>query len=44
MGENVIKINDGITMNVDVSVKSIIHAKKIIFGILIHAAAKIQNI
>ena len=32
--ENVIQINGGITINVDVSVKIIIFVKKIIFGIL----------
>ena len=32
MGKNVIQINGGITINVDVSVKNIIYVKKIIFG------------
>ena len=30
--ENVIQINEGITINVDVSVKNIKYVKKIIFG------------
>ena len=36
MEENVIEINGGITINVDVSVKNIIFAKNMIFGILLH--------
>ena len=36
MEENVIQINGGITINVDISVKSVIYAKKIMFGTLIH--------
>ena len=31
--ENVIQINGGIAINVDVSVKNVIYVKKIIFGI-----------
>ena len=44
MEENVIQINGGIMINVDVSVKNIIYVKKIIFGILIHVIAKMENI
>ena len=44
MGENLIQINGGITINIDVSVKNITYVKKIIFGILIHATAKMENI
>ena len=44
MEENVIQINGGITTIVDVSVKSIIHVKKIIFGILLHLAVKMEDI
>ena len=44
MGKNVIRINHGITINVDVSVKNVKYVKKIIFGILIHAVGKIENI
>ena len=40
MKENVIQINGGITINVDVSVKNTIYVKKIIFGILVHVLAK----
>ena len=44
MEENVIQINGGITINVDVSVKSSIYVKKPIFGILLHLVAKVLNI
>ena len=44
MEENVIEINGGTTINIDVSVKSIIYVKRIIFGILLHAVAKMVNI
>ena len=44
MEENIIQINGGITINVDVSVKNMIYVKKIIFGILLHAAVKMENI
>ena len=42
--ENVIQINDGITINVDVGVKSIIYVKKIIFGILLLGITKMVNV
>ena len=41
---NVIQINGGITVNVDVSVKNIMYVKKIIFGILLHVVVKMENI
>ena len=41
--ENVIKIKSAIMVNVDVSVKNVMHAKKIIFGILLHVVVKIIN-
>ena len=41
--DNVIQINGGITINVDVSVKNI-YVKKIIFGILVHVFVKMENI
>ena len=44
MEENVIQIKDGITINVDVSVKSFIYVKKIISRILLHAVARMVNI
>ena len=44
MVENVIQIKSGITINVDMSVKNITYVKKIIFGILQHAVAKMVNI
>ena len=34
MEENVIQINGGTTINVDVSVKNVMYVKKIMFGIL----------
>ena len=43
-GKNVIQINDVITINVNVIVKNIIYVNKIIFGILLHVVAKIENI
>ena len=43
-GKNVIQINDGITINVDVSVKNVIHMNKIIFGIMLHVVVKMENI
>ena len=44
MEERVIPINGGIRINIDVSVKNIIYVEKIIFGILMHAVEKIENI
>ena len=44
MGKNVIQVNDGITINVDVSVNNIVYVKKIIFEILLHVAVKMENI
>ena len=44
MKENIIKINDGITINVNVSVKNAVHVKKILFGILLKVVVKMENI
>ena len=44
MEENVIHVNNGIMINVDVSVKSVMYVKKIMFGILLHVAVKMENI
>ena len=44
MEQHVSQINGGITINVDVSVKSIIYLKKIMFGILLHVIAKMESI
>ena len=44
MEENVIQINGGITINVDVSANNVIYVKKIIFGILLLVVAKMVNI
>ena len=43
-GKNVIQINAGITTNVDVSVKNVMHVEKNIFGILLHVVVKMENI
>ena len=44
MEENVIQINSGIKINVDLCVKSVMYVKKIMFGILLHIFVKIKNI
>ena len=44
MEENVIQINGGITINVDVSVKNVMYVKKVIFGILLQVVEKMENI
>ena len=44
MKENLIQINGGITIDVDVGVKNIIYVKKIIFEILWHVVAKMENV
>ena len=43
-GKNVIQINGGITVNVDVSVKNIMYVKKVIFRILLDVVLKLKNI
>ena len=42
--ENIITINAGIAINVDVSVKSVMYEKKIMFGILLHVILKMKKI
>ena len=44
MEENVTQINGGITINVDVNVRTVMYVKKIMFGILLHVVIKIENI
>ena len=44
MEENVIQINCGITINIDVSVKQVMHLKKIMFIILLHVTVKMEKI
>ena len=44
MEENVIQINGGITINVDVSVKSVMYVKMIMLEILLHVIVKMENI
>ena len=41
---NVIQTNGGIKINVYVSVKSVMHVKKIMFGILLRVIIKMKNI
>ena len=41
---NVIQITGEITINVDVSVKKIMHVKKVMFGILLNVIMKMVNI
>ena len=43
-GKNVIQINDGIIINVDVSVKKLMYVKNIMFGIPLHVIVKMENI
>ena len=43
MKENVIQINGGIMINVKVSVKNIMHVKKIVFGTLLYVLVKMDN-
>ena len=43
MEENVIQINNGVTINVDVSVENVTYVEKIIFGILVHVVVQIEN-
>ena len=44
MEENIIQINDGITINPNVSVKNIMYVKNIIFELLLRADVKMDNI
>ena len=44
MKGDVVQINGGIMINVDVSVKKLMYVKKIMFVILLHVIAKMENI
>ena len=44
MGENVIEINDGMTINVNVRLKNIMYVKNIMLGILQHVVVKMESI
>ena len=44
MEENMIQINGGIMINVDVNVKNVMYVKKIMFGILLQVIVKMENI
>ena len=43
MEKNVIQINSGIIINIYVKVQNIMYVKEIIFGILLHAVAKMES-
>ena len=42
--KNVIQINGGIIINVEISQKKFMYVEKIIFGILLHVIVKMENI
>ena len=44
MEKKVIQIIGEITINVNVSVKTVIYVKKTIFGIILHVVVKMENI
>ena len=44
MEPNIIQINGGITINIAVNVKNVKYVKNIMFGILVHAFMKLENI
>ena len=44
MEENVIQLNGGIMINVNVSVKNDMYVKKIMSGILLHVVAKMESV
>ena len=44
MEQNVIQINDGIVINVNFSVKSIVYAKNIMFGIPLHVVVTMEHV
>ena len=44
MEENVIYINGGIMININVSVKNVMYVKNIMFGILLHVIINMENI
>ena len=43
-GKNLVQINGGITINIDVSIKNVMYVKNIIFGILLNKVVKMDNI
>ena len=44
MQEIGIQINGGIMINVNVSIKTVMYVKNIMFGILLHIIVKMENI
>ena len=44
MEENVIQINGGIMINVDVNIKKVMYVNKIMFGTLLHVIVRMENI
>ena len=43
MKENVIQVNGGITIKVDVNVKNVTCVKKIMFGVMLHVVVKTRE-
>ena len=43
-GKNLVQINGGITINIDVSIKNVMYVKNVIFGILLNKVVKMDNI
>ena len=43
MKENVIQVNGGITIKVDVNVKNVTCVKKIMFGVMLHVVVKTRK-
>ena len=43
-GKKCKQINDGIMINIDVSVKNFMYVKKMMFGTLLHVVLKLENI
>ena len=44
MEQNVVQINGGVTINIDVTVTNIIYLKKIMFRILVYVVMRVENI
>ena len=44
MEQNVVQINGGVTINIDVTVTNIIYLKKIMFRILVYVIMRVENI
>ena len=44
MEQNVVQINGGVTINIDVTVTNIMYLKKIMFRILVYVVMRVENI